>query len=381
MCHHPVLRSWRPRCGRTASSVLVCTAPSLAAVGQALGVPTRRFHPLVLFGTMLHLFSTTSMGIHGYGRPAPCRKVRIADDYRGPAVCKCCCRYHTTSRTCQRSCRTSCWPRRPRILRFCTGDPVPGRRRGCGGPQLIAIMGMGTVFFVGARCGFGRAWPRRVEGEVASTYPVGSRTSPWRWAVRCSASTWRFWAPVPMSARCEVFQKMRQDDGLWGYTGAGWATAGAGSRGSGTAGRANVDCRWRVCDRRRDRRGISIDDVFRPLGRSGNNHSSLPATLAARADGWDPCQYRPVGFRETSGSIRRGRGHRMASRSSSRGVFPSVDAPSMDLINTDYVWAFPCPGDPRGGYRRVRLYHQSAVTSAMSSLLGRRGFSQFESEF
>ncbi|HNA84103.1 MAG TPA: ABC transporter permease, partial [Nitrospira sp.] len=44
--------------------VLVCTALSLRLVVQgALGVPIVGSTPLFLFGTMLHLFSTTSMGI------------------------------------------------------------------------------------------------------------------------------------------------------------------------------------------------------------------------------------------------------------------------------------------------------------------------------
>ena len=131
--------------------VLVCTALSLRLVVQgALGVPIVGSTPLFLFGTMLHLFSTTSMGIlmatvarsmPQFGLlmiivvlPLQMLSGGITPRESMPEIVQ----------TIMLAAPTTHFTALAQAILY----------RGAGldvvWPQLIAIMGIGTVFFVGA---------------------------------------------------------------------------------------------------------------------------------------------------------------------------------------------------------------------------------------
>ena len=131
--------------------VLVCTALSLRLVVQgALGVPIVGSTPLFLFGTMLHLFSTTSMGIlmatvarsmPQFGLlmiivvlPLQMLSGGITPRESMPEIVQ---NIMLAAPT------THCTALAQAILYRGAGLDVVW-------PQLIAIMGIGTVFFVGA---------------------------------------------------------------------------------------------------------------------------------------------------------------------------------------------------------------------------------------
>ena len=95
--------------------VLASAAPSLTLIVRGLlQVPIEGSVALFLAGAALHLFATTSMGIFmaTLARSMPQFGMLLVLVL---PPCRCCLAAPRRARACPSSCRTSCWPRPPRI--------------------------------------------------------------------------------------------------------------------------------------------------------------------------------------------------------------------------------------------------------------------------
>ena len=152
-----------------------------------------------------------------------------------------------------------------------------------------------------------------------------------------------------------------------------WMTGGAAARAGepeGEKGPPPVDCRYETATQASAAEGTGSTvgipfpdgDVFRPLFADPKQPQTFATLQAVRArDSKTSATVGSVGFGENFGFYSRRQGCNGWQVGLLAGVFSQFDmnAPSTDLINTDYVVGIPLSWRSGLFSTRVRLYHQS----------------------
>jgi len=146
---------------------------------------------------------------------------------------------------------------------------------------------------------------------------------------------------------------------------------------------AVLDCRYEQSDGGRRQSAFPKDDVFRPLMADPKQPQFFASWQATRArSDRTYANVGSVGFGENFGFYTRRDGCNGWQVGLLAGVFSqfNLDAPSSELINTDYIVGIPLSWRSGGWSTRVRLYHQSSHLGD-EFLLGRPGFNRVNLSF
>ncbi len=146
---------------------------------------------------------------------------------------------------------------------------------------------------------------------------------------------------------------------------------------------AVLDCRYEQSDGGRRQSAFPKDDVFRPLMADPKQPQFFASWQATRArTDRTYANVGSVGFGENFGFYTRRDGCNGWQIGLLAGVFSqfNLDAPSSELINTDYIVGIPLSWRSGAWSTRVRLYHQSSHLGD-EFLLGRPGFNRVNLSF
>jgi len=146
---------------------------------------------------------------------------------------------------------------------------------------------------------------------------------------------------------------------------------------------AVLDCRYEQSDGGRRQSAFPKDDVFRPLMADPKQPQFFASWQATRArSDRTYANVGSVGFGENFGFYTRRDGCNGWQVGLLAGVFSqfNLDAPSSELINTDYIVGIPLSWRSGSWSTRVRLYHQSSHLGD-EFLLGRPGFNRVNLSF